>query len=255
MRVLVAYGSKNGGTAGLAEMIGEEIENVGHEAQVQRARDVSDDADVADADAVIVAGALYARRWQPEARRFVERHRALLATKPVWLVSSGPLDDSAPGAAVPDTRQLRRLVRQVGARGYATFGGRLTPHARGAMARRLAKKRAGDWRNRDTVRRWVRAVCADLGPAGVPSTTPWNITLAVAEADAETHATVTVHSGRGDVVGTGHARRNPVDEPEPEIGDELAVARALAAATQGLLARTKTDIENSTHAPVTRLHL
>lgn len=43
--------------------------------------------------------------------------------------------------------------------------------------------------------------------------------------------------------GYGHARRNPVDENVPEIGEELATARALAALSKQLLAAAELTIE------------
>ena len=53
MQVLVAYGSKRGGTAGLAEMIGKELEAAGVRADVEPARSVRS---LESADAVILAG-------------------------------------------------------------------------------------------------------------------------------------------------------------------------------------------------------
>ena len=59
MRVLVVYGSKMGGTAGLADMIGRGLAETGIEPVVRPAAQVRE---LGEADAVIVAGALYATR-------------------------------------------------------------------------------------------------------------------------------------------------------------------------------------------------
>ena len=88
MDVLIAYGSKRGGTAGLADMIASEFLVAGLPVAVEPTRQVQS---VGDADAVVVAGALYASRWQRDARRFVKRFAEELRRRPVWLVSSGPL--------------------------------------------------------------------------------------------------------------------------------------------------------------------
>ena len=64
MHTLVAYGSKRGGTAGLAEMIGEELGSAGVNAAVKPARKVKS---IDDFDAVVLAGALYASRWHRDA--------------------------------------------------------------------------------------------------------------------------------------------------------------------------------------------
>ena len=59
MRVLVAYGSTRGGTAGLAEMIAAEFRDAGLEATVEPARHVRG---IDGFDAVVIAGALSASR-------------------------------------------------------------------------------------------------------------------------------------------------------------------------------------------------
>jgi hypothetical protein len=52
------------------------------------------------------------------------------------------------------------------------------------------------------------------------------------------------------LAGVGFARQNPHDTAVPEIGDELAVARALSNLGRRLLQATAEDIENVTHEPV-----
>ena len=159
MQVLVVYGSKRGGTAGLAEMIGKELESRGVHADVEPARGVSS---LEGADAVVIAGALYAFRWHKEARRFAKRFAGALRDKPVWLVSSGPLDDSATAKEIPPVKQVAAVLNALGARGHVTFGGRLEPGAKGFPASAMAKRNAGDWRDQEQVRRWVESVVAEL---------------------------------------------------------------------------------------------
>jgi menaquinone-dependent protoporphyrinogen oxidase len=113
-------------------------------------------------DAVIVGGALYANRWHKAARRFVKRHAAELRQHPAYFFSSGPLDDSASRGDIPPVKGVRALMEQADARGHVTFGGRLTPDARGFPASAMAKKRAGDWRDPERVRDWARTVAAQL---------------------------------------------------------------------------------------------
>ena len=55
---------------------------------------------------------------------------------------------------------------------------------------------------------------------------------------------------RTGMVGEGVARRNPHDTEVPEIGDELAVARALWDLAHKLLEAAAADIEELTHRPV-----
>jgi menaquinone-dependent protoporphyrinogen oxidase len=149
MRVLVAYGTKMGGTAGIAEIIGDALTDAGFQADVRAARDA---ADVGDYDAVVVGGALYSGRWHRHARRFLKRNAATLLGRPVSLFSSGPLDHSAADGDIPPVEQVRRLLELVGARGHVTFGGRLRADATGFPAGAMAKTRAGDWRDPERVR-------------------------------------------------------------------------------------------------------
>lgn len=162
MRVLVAYGSKMGGTKGIAETVGEELRVRGLEVEV---RSAGDRVDVDPYDAVVVGGALYAMRWHKDARGFVKRNAAVLRTKPVWLFSDGPLDDSAAQREIPPVKGVQKLMDRVGARGHATFGGRLPADARGFPASAMAKEHAGDWRDMDQIRTWADQVAAALtGP-------------------------------------------------------------------------------------------
>jgi menaquinone-dependent protoporphyrinogen oxidase len=159
MQVLVAYGSKRGGTAGLAEMMGEELESAGVSAAVEPAREVKS---IDGFDAVVVAGALYAFRWHRDARRFTKRFAKALRERPVWLVSSGPLDDSATSKEIPPVKQVAGVMASIGARGHVTVGGRLEPDAKGFPASAMAKKNAGDWRDREQVHTWITSIIEDL---------------------------------------------------------------------------------------------
>ncbi len=163
MQVLVAYGSKRGGTAGLAEMIGKDLESAGVHATVEPARKVKT---IDGVDAVVLTGALYASRWHRDARRFAKRFASELRKRPVWLVSSGPLDDSATEKEIPPVRQVAAVIDALGARGHVTFGGRLELDAKGFPASAMAKKSAGDWRDEKHVQRWTTSIVDELDRIG-----------------------------------------------------------------------------------------
>lgn len=152
MRVLVAYGSKMGGTQGLAEMFGSNLTGLGYEVDVCPGRDVSD---VKPYDAVIVGGALYYFiSWHKDARGLVKRHLTDLRQRPVWLFSSGPLDDSATEEDIPPIKSVGKLIDRVGARGHVTFGGRLE--------KKSGDLSVGDWRDADHVRQWAERIHQEL---------------------------------------------------------------------------------------------
>ncbi|WP_433226824.1 flavodoxin domain-containing protein [Actinomadura formosensis] len=159
MRVLVAYASERGGTAEIAEWVGAELRRTGAEADVRPAGEVTT---LDGYDAVVVGGALYAGRWHREARRFVRHHVGALAQRPVWLFSSGPLDHTAEEKEIAPVRGVAKFAHRVGARGHATFGGRLDPGAKGFMASKVAKQSAGDYRDRDHVAEWAAGIAREL---------------------------------------------------------------------------------------------
>lgn len=154
MRVLVVYGSKRGGTEGLARVVAEGLTAAGHTVEVLPAGKQFDSLE--RWDAVVVGGALYMFFWHRDARRFVRRHLEELQQMPVWFFSSGPLDDSARGHEVPPTAPVARLAKLSGAQGHITFGGRLLPDAKTALASR------GDFRDLPTARAWGQDVGEQL---------------------------------------------------------------------------------------------
>lgn len=97
-RVLVAYGTKHGATAGIAEQIGKTLREDGLDAVVLPADDVHD---VRAYDAVVLGGSLYAGHWSSKAKHCAERNAESLRHRPVWMFSSGPLDRSAEEHDIP----------------------------------------------------------------------------------------------------------------------------------------------------------
>ncbi|MEK0099742.1 dsRBD fold-containing protein [Streptomyces sp. A475] len=61
----------------------------------------------------------------------------------------------------------------------------------------------------------------------MPHTAEWKIHLYVVEEDRTTKARLELDTGTARLTGHGHARRNPEDSDVPEIGDDLAVSRAM----------------------------
>ncbi|MGZ6878983.1 MAG: flavodoxin domain-containing protein, partial [Mycobacteriaceae bacterium] len=157
MSVLVTYGSKRGGAMGLAEMVATDLREEGLQVDLLPPNKVKR---LDKHEAVVVGGALYASRWHRAAKRFVKRHTGELRERPVFFFSSGPLDDSATREVIPPVEGVQALMERVGARGHITFGGRLSPDAKGFPASAMAKNRAGDWRDPAQVRAWARSIAA-----------------------------------------------------------------------------------------------
>jgi menaquinone-dependent protoporphyrinogen oxidase len=171
MKVLVAYGTKNGSTGGIADMIAAELTTVGVAAQARPAAEVRS---VDGYDAVVLGGALYAGRWHRDARGFARRYATALQGRPVWVFSSGPLDNSAEARDIPAVAQAARAGRQLNARQHVTFGGRLGEDARGFLARSMVRGgRGGDFRNPERIAAWAREIATALQPvSGASSAQP-----------------------------------------------------------------------------------
>jgi hypothetical protein len=83
------------------------------------------------------------------------------------------------------------------------------------------------------------------------ATKTWKVEIFIGERDHRTHAEARLMpAGEVTVTGSGDARLNPTDQDVPEIGDELAVARALSDLAHKLLNVAAEDIEGITHEHV-----
>jgi hypothetical protein len=82
-------------------------------------------------------------------------------------------------------------------------------------------------------------------------TKTWKVEIFIGEQDKRTYAEARLMPGQEvTLTGTGVARLNPEDRDVPEIGDELAVARALSELAHRLLHAAVDDIEQLTHEKV-----
>jgi menaquinone-dependent protoporphyrinogen oxidase len=151
LHVLVAYATKHGSTAGIAEAIGQELNGLGFQVDVLPAREVRN---LSPYGAVILGSAIYMGRWRGEAVRFGRRHASELDRRPVWLFGSGPRDRSAEETEIPPVEAAAELASAIHARGHVTFGGNWPYDAK--------HDRYGDFRNFDRIRAWARGVGQEL---------------------------------------------------------------------------------------------
>ncbi|MGY1691498.1 DUF1876 domain-containing protein [Geodermatophilus sp. SYSU D01105] len=79
------------------------------------------------------------------------------------------------------------------------------------------------------------------------TTKTWTVDVEIGEHDGHTRAIARLDTGDGDrMVGVGFARLSPSDTDVPEIGDEIAVARALTDLGRRLLRTATEDVEQAT---------
>ena len=176
MNVLVAYASRHGATAGIAERIATDLRSAGLHTDVCPVTEVGD---VSAYDAFVIGGAAYMFHWLKDATAFVKRHRATLTDRPVWLFSSGPLGTDLvdqEGRDVLETgqpKEFEELIALLRPRGERVFFGAWDPDAPPVgLAERLmhlapAGKNAlpaGDFRDWPAIDAWATEIVAALNP-------------------------------------------------------------------------------------------
>lgn len=165
-KTLVAYATKHGSTAEIAEMIGVGLRDGGRDVDVLPAGEV---VDISPYEKVVVGSAVYMGRWQRDALDFLRRHEAMLKRVPTWLFSSGPTggtpDADAKVAALgggslvaSPPKDAVGWVRRIGARAHMTIPGRIGEGMGGFFERWMPR---GDWRDLAAVRRWGQALAGD----------------------------------------------------------------------------------------------
>ena len=172
MHVLVAYATKYGATAGIAERIGAVLREAGLSVDVLLAGKVSD---VTPYDGVVVGSALYIGRWRKEAAALLEAHEAALAERPVWFFSSGPTGDADALELVGDFRfpeALQAVCDRIGPRETVIFHGALDLKKLNLIEKMAIKALSaplGDYRNWDAIEAWARTIAATLLREGGPA--------------------------------------------------------------------------------------
>lgn len=164
-RVLVAYASKHGATAEIAERIAAVLKK--HELAAE-AVPVNDVDDVAGYAACVLGIAVYMGRWRKEAIRFLTQNEERLSRKPFWLFTSGPSGEGDPvelvhGFTVPASQ--RGLVDRIRPRDIAVFHGSLRPDDLNGFERwiiRRVKARTGDFRDWQAIDVWAASIPAAL---------------------------------------------------------------------------------------------
>jgi menaquinone-dependent protoporphyrinogen oxidase len=123
IQVLVAYATKYGATAEIAEKIGHMVRQAGLRTDVLSTDRVSD---LTPYGAVVLGSAVYAGQWRKEATTFLEANQKKLAERPVWLFSSGPTGEGDPvqlmkGWRFPEAQQS--IADRIRPRDIAFFHG------------------------------------------------------------------------------------------------------------------------------------
>lgn len=168
MSVLVAYASKRGSTAEIAETVAATLRREGLKVYLEPAGEV---CDLERFDAVVLGSAVYMKRWRGDARHFLKKHRKALRQVPFWVFSSGPVGD--PANDNPDWMEPPKLaekVEELGGRGHVVFGGCLPAEPQGFMEKAMVEGTPREYRDRRDwaqIREWAHQIATSL--VAVPS--------------------------------------------------------------------------------------
>ena len=172
MSILVGYASKHGATKEMAERISESLRHAGLQAE---ARTVGDVGDLGSYEGFVVGSAAYMGHWMKDAVAFVRGQQHLLAQRPVWLFSSGPLGTEATNAKGEDLcvaaepKELPEFEEAIHPREHRVFFGALDPGRLSFTERSLRKLPAarailpeGDFRDWDEIQVWAQGIAKQM---------------------------------------------------------------------------------------------
>ncbi|MCL4562152.1 MAG: flavodoxin domain-containing protein [Chloroflexi bacterium] len=164
-RILVAYASKAGSTAGVAEAIGRTLAESGVQVDVRKVETITD---ISPYDAVVMGSAIRGQKWLPEAMQFLQDYRVELSRKPfasfmvcitLSMANAGQYLEGLKGWMSP----VRNLVHPV-SEGY--FAGVLdfskVPFSLNVLAMRAVVLsgmwKEGDHRDWDAINAWAKSL-------------------------------------------------------------------------------------------------
>jgi menaquinone-dependent protoporphyrinogen oxidase len=174
MRVLVVYATHYGATKGIAEKIAEIIEHADIDVDLRSADEDFTWLAKDNFDAFVIGSAIHAGDWIGPGVDFVRANVDVLANRPSWLFSSGPLAPKTADKPEPDPRQIAEFRRLLNVRDHVVFGGAFDPAtadlARVNWLERQITTRflpAGDYRDWDEISAWAKAIALELSAVPV----------------------------------------------------------------------------------------
>jgi len=167
--VLIAYATKYGATAEIAEKIGEALRQASLKADVLPADKVGD---ISAYTAVVLGSAVYAGQWRGEAVKLLEANEQQLTNRAVWFFSSGPTGAGDPielmkGFRFPEAQ--RPIADRIKPRDIAFFHGMIDMKKLNLAEKVLVKgikAPIGDFRDWNAITAWANAIATELKKEG-----------------------------------------------------------------------------------------
>ncbi|QOR35166.1 flavodoxin domain-containing protein [Clostridium sp. 'deep sea'] len=157
-KVLVAYGSKRGSTAEIAEKIGERLKQKGFKIDVLDAGKVKD---LTPYNKIILGSSVYIGFWHKKAVGFLKKNIASLEKLPVWLYICGPTSPGDPieqinGRFYP--KSLQPVIERIRPQEITCFGGKLVLKTLNPFEKWIVKNvkaTEGDFRDWQAITSWA----------------------------------------------------------------------------------------------------
>jgi menaquinone-dependent protoporphyrinogen oxidase len=166
-KFLVAYATKHGSTAEIADAVGAALREEGHLAEVMPVINVTNTAQF---DAIVIGTPIYTGKILKETVRFVQTHQMALHTKPVFVFVVGQsLKDPDTGAVAKADAALGPVRDLINVRETGYFGGKIDRAnlpVIGFFVKRGVKVQ--DYRDWDRIRTWAKGLAIKVKP-GNPS--------------------------------------------------------------------------------------
>jgi menaquinone-dependent protoporphyrinogen oxidase len=163
-QILVAYASRKGSTAGIAQAVGKELASTGHTVDVAEMKTVST---VKGYNAVVIGAPMYMGSIVKDAGKFVGQYRDQLAKLPVAALAVGMAPVSK------DAKQLEESMKALHASlaplkpvAATMFAGRLDPTKLSFIQKKMTdfvKAPVGDYRDGNTIAAWARELPGKMG--------------------------------------------------------------------------------------------
>ncbi len=158
-KVLVAYATRAGSTAGVAERVAEVLNRNGWTAQATEVKKVKDTTPY---DAVVLGSSIRAGKLKPEVLKFLEKNEADLGAKPfaafivcLTMKDSGEKSRATAGAYLDPVRLRIKPLSE------GLFAGAIDPEKLGFVERTIMKAmkaQPGDFRKWNEVEAWAASL-------------------------------------------------------------------------------------------------
>lgn len=163
-KILIAYATRNGSTAEIAEAVGKELKAAGCTVEIKEMKTVTS---VEGYTAVVIGAPMYMAKYI-EAGKFVDRFREKIAGLPVAAFAVGLAAVSKDRKMIEETEKaLRGALAPIRPVTMTLFAGNLDPAKISFITRKMVEHfgrvPAGDYRDWAAIAAWAREVAGKVG--------------------------------------------------------------------------------------------